>query len=408
MPNQSSRATKNLDKESENNTRLEYSSTEKSIITTGGFIDLAYQVEKRFQEPAWVKRLYEKAAERVKSAEDLRKIARSLPGLRDFLGDQNKEFEKSLYLRALEKTRTKAEYILYAQLISFFLRDGEFSQELCANIEAIFLPKRTLEEEYKHIVEDIDNKSDQEKMEAFGQFLKKYKLNKYIKDIYFKVAREFARINKREALIAYLKYYQLTFKYSGTEAQPEPIPDRVKKTIFRHEKEYQDFMEIIEAMREDLDIGVALNQVNDRYRKKITLDKENIDGIKAQHAGTVEKLHAILDDESNDVWEANENRETTATDEQIENETATTTGQDVINWNEEQVQFLRLFAAPGYTVSLEQAAEFARERNLFLNQLINGINEMFFENNEDMLIEDLDEETYQINPEYASQALMNP
>ena len=96
------------------------------LKTTGGYIDLADMVAKDSQDTRWIKHLYEKAADVVKSVADLREIARSLPAVLD-----DREFEKELYLRVLAKRRTKEEYVLYAQLMSMYLKDGEFSKKLC-------------------------------------------------------------------------------------------------------------------------------------------------------------------------------------------------------------------------------------------------------------------------------------
>ncbi|MFC2155977.1 hypothetical protein ACFLRB_05770 [Acidobacteriota bacterium] len=265
-----------------------YKNIEQRAGTTQEYVELAGLVANNLQDTLWVKKLVEKAADKVKSIADLRKIARAIPFDR-----KDEEYEEEIYLRVLERTRSKEEYIMYAQLIAIFLKDSRFSQKLCGNIEAIFSPKRTLDEHYKNLINTLNGLTAHQKMERFAAFLKKYKMNKHMKDIYFKTAKEFASINKREAMIAYLKYYQLSFR---EESKPEPIPDRVKKTIFKNEIEYEAFMEVIEVLRRDNDLAAALTKVDDRYRKKIELNGDRIAGIKSRHAVTVDKLGELLDD----------------------------------------------------------------------------------------------------------------
>jgi hypothetical protein len=357
----------------------EYKKIAQSAGSTMEYVELAGQVAKNLRDTRWAKKLYENAADRVKSISDLRKIARAIPAnLKD------KEFEEEIYLRVLERSRSKEEYIMYAQLAAIFLKDSRFSQKLCENIEAIFLPKRTLDEHYKNLIDTLNNLTAQQKMERFAAFLKTYKMNKHMKDIYFKVAREFASINKREAMIAYLKYYQLSFR---EESKPEAIPDRVKKTIFKNENEYGAFMEVIEVMRRDKDLAAALIKIDNRYRKKIELDGDRIAGIKSRHAVTVDKLAEILNDD----------------DEKPEGEKRIETGvrenASSLAWNPTQMELLTLFIQKDYQLFRHEMEEFVRNKNVFESQLLNGINELFFEVYDDMLILE-EQEKYTINPEY--------
>lgn len=366
--------------------RVEYKKQEQEAKTTIEFVDLAVQVGQNLQDSIWVKRLYEQAADQVKSISDLRKIARSIP--EDI---KNNDFEKEIYHRVLGRTRTKEEYIMYAQLMAFFLKDNEFSRALCENIEAIFLPKRTLEEAYKNFIDAIKDFSPQQKMEQFAGFLTKFKMNKHIKDIYYKAAKEFAQINKREALIAYLKYYQLSFR---EESKPEPVPERVVKSVFRNEKEHEAFLEVIDALKRDNDIGAALKKIDDRYRKKIELDNKKIAGIKSQHAGTVDKLGEILSDNDDEIKTQNRKEEKAG-----KKLTAAAKDTTVVEWSPVQKEFLALFTQNDFVLSKQETSDFARSKNQFESQLIAGINEIFLEVHDDMLIEE-EEDRYAINPAY--------
>lgn len=379
---------KNVESDMEDNekTKEEYKKSEQRAGSTLEYVELAGQVANNLRDTKWVKKLYKKAAEKVRSIADLRKIARAIP-----VDLKDKEFAEEIYLRALERTRSKEEYIMYAQLIAIFLKDSRFSRKLCENIEAIFLPKRTLDEHYKNLINALNGLTAQQKMERFAAFLKKYKMNKHMKDIYFKAAKEFASINKREAMIAYLKYYQLSFR---EESKPEPIPDRVKKTIFKNEMEYEVFMEVIEVMRRDNDLAAALTKIDDRYRKKIELNGDRIAGIKSRHAVTVDKLGEILNDTDAEKAEVEKRIETKV----IKNASS-------IDWNPIQRELLTLFDQHDYGLFRHEMEDFARCKNVFESQLINGINELFFDVYDDTLILE-EEEQFTINPEYRGSAFL--
>jgi hypothetical protein len=368
--------------EEKDKNRAENKNKEGEANTAAGLVESAEQQAKNGQEISRVKRLYEQAADKVESIADLRKIARSIP-----VYIKDKEFEKEIYLRVLARTRSKEDYIMYTQLMAFFLKDNEFSQKLCANIEAIFLSKRKLEEAYKGFTDMINGLTPQQKMAKFAGFLSKFKMNKYIKDIYFKAAKEFSQINKREALIAYLKYYQLSFR---EDSKAEAIPDRVVKTIFKNTLEYEAFLKVVDTLRQDSDFGAALTKIDDRYRKKIELNNTRIDNIKSQHEGTVDKLNEILEDNDKEK-NIKVEKEKRAVKEGKEPAAAV--------WSSIQKEFLSRFVQNGFALSKQETAEFVKSKNLFESQFIDGINESFLDAFDDMLIEE-EETRYIINPEH--------
>ncbi|MFC2155976.1 tellurite resistance TerB C-terminal domain-containing protein [Acidobacteriota bacterium] len=70
-----------------------------------------------------------------------------------------------------------------------------------------------------------------------------------------------------------------------------------------------------------------------------------------------------------------------------------------------QRELLALFVHHDYYLSKHEMEEFSRNKNVFESQLINGINEIFFDVYDDMLI--LEEEgKYTINPEYSKSSFL--
>ncbi|MCP4154354.1 MAG: hypothetical protein GY757_41905, partial [bacterium] len=278
----------------------EYKKIELQTTNTTGFTELAAAVAANLQDGEWLKQLHTKAGHRVKDIADLRKVARSASAHLE-----DKEFVENLFLDILAKTRSKEEYVMYAQLSALFLRDKEFSKRVCKNIEIIFLPKKILEDKYKKLLQKIAEQepSQGEKQDSpalvmpeIKKFIKTFKMNRHIKEIYFKAAKEFSAFDKIETLNAYVMYYSLSYK-AGTKTAV--IPVRVQKTLFKNPEEHRAFLEIVEVLKGDNQPGIALKKVIEGFsagRKKITLDETKIAGIKTRHSQTAGKLGEILKD----------------------------------------------------------------------------------------------------------------
>ncbi|MCP4157382.1 MAG: hypothetical protein GY757_57255, partial [bacterium] len=231
-----------------------------------------------------------------------------------------------------------------------------------------------------------------------------FKMNRHIKEIYFKAAKEFSAFDKIETLNAYVMYYSLSYK-AGTKTVV--IPVRVRKTLFKNPEEHLAFLEIVEALKGDNQPGIALKKVIEGFsagRKKITLDETKIAGIKTRHSQTAGKLGEILKDDGEEQETPSRPTPTTGgTPLKLENvfETPAPGAADIpaIKWEPIQEAFLMLFFQNGYVLEGSKTASFARKHKQFESRLIDGINELFSEEYDDILIEEEDGE-YTINAEY--------
>ncbi|MCP4220019.1 MAG: hypothetical protein GY765_35635 [bacterium] len=377
--------------------------------TTAEFIELAEKVDAETHNTQWLKQVFLAAGESVAGTADLRLLARTV---RTHI--KEKSFLQELFLKILEKTDTKETYVMYTQLIAIALGDGEFSKTLCRNIETIFLPKKKLEEKFKFCLVRMEMLPDQHKLKEFKKFFRKFKMNRYIKDYFFKAAKEYAEFDKMEALSAYTAYYSLSFQ-AGTKTTP--IPVRVHKSLFSDENQYLLFFDILQALKNGEELERAQEKLVEAFspkRKKIKLDQANIEEIKSRHSETVAQLEQILRDEGvgegpaaaavvrqipvekNGTGEPPQQAAPLTLESIFEMETKPV---GTVRWSPLQEEFLTFFVNSFFKLEEGEVMAFARGKNMFKNQLINGINESFSDIHDDMLIEEADGK-YILNPEH--------
>jgi len=153
----------------------------------------------------------------------------------------------------------------------------------------------------------------------------------------------------------------------------------------------------------------ALNSVPQVYaikRKKIQLDKSLIKEVQQQHSGTVELLNEYLRDEN---LEELDNKP--VLDEQIEISIDHSKTEETISIYLKDFVFkpihtstLEFFSKNNFSILQSEFEIFAKSKGAFKNQLIENINEICFENLDDLLIEE-DEEYYTINQDYYQKIL---
>jgi uncharacterized protein YgfB (UPF0149 family) len=378
-----------------------YRRIEEKTRTTNGFIELAGLVSRHLSDKKWLRQLYLKAAEKIRCAFEFRKLAESMAKhLKD------KDFEKKLYFEVLEKSPTMVDFIKNAELISTFLNDSEFAQMACKDVDIRFLTKKELGARFEaHTGTDFfENLPPRQKIEHLHRFLSEYEVNKYISSIYFKSVPIFLELDKIEALRAYLEYSHLSLR---DKTGVKPLPAKVRKQVFKDEKQYEEFLHIIDSLKVDKNKKSVLLKMKQLFipkKKKIKLNREKIVHIHSQHSTTVKKLNEVLL-----KGEENESPGTPGTNPNSKSPlylsdvfaSPSREGQSLssIPFSSIQEELLKLFHEKGYILTHSEASQFAYAHKIFKNQLINSINELFAEFFDDTLIEET-EETYTINPEY--------
>jgi hypothetical protein len=221
--------------------------------------------------------------------------------------------------------------------------------------------------------------------------------NSSLKHIYFEACKFMVPHDKIAAIKFYLHY--ISVDQRSTRIDNKPLTKTISKQFFKSEEQLQNFLEIINELILSKDLPKAVTLAESVYtpkRKTIILDSEAIERAAQQLSGTVKVLNAYLDDDEEPAVKA------VQPSPAVE---ATLVRSMQVNLNPAQLDFLELFRNNSYRVPAKEIDIFVRSRNLFKSQLIENINDNCFEQLDDVLIEEEDDDTYVINPDYFKQIL---
>lgn len=209
------------------------------------------------------------------------------------------------------------------------------------------------------------------------------------RDIYYKAHQFLVQKDKEYSLKLYLQY--LHVKTLSQSFKHKKISKTSSQWLFRNIKEEQQFGQIGTKLVKSNNINAALKQVDSLgigQRKKINLDVTAI----REAAGKQAKVAGILSDLLAD--------EAVIQPEQTAKETAVLQNDSPVIDNKEHL--LRLFIDNSYKLDKEEVDIFARSKGIFMNQLIQRINEEYFDELDDVLIEE-ENEHYLLNKTYLQQ-----
>lgn len=235
------------------------------------------------------------------------------------------------------------------------------------------------------------------------------KTNPSVEHIYFEGAKFIGKEDKVLCLTLYC--YYIYHDQRSAKIDDKQLPKTLSKALFMNTSQETEFNNIINDLKKNKDLKVSLSALPEIYkvkRKKIELDKSVI--LEAENAltGTVDLLNEYLEDDDLSMIEEtaayhaqNQPMRTANSDTAI-----STTSQYLsdIPLNSTQVSLLFSFEKHNFSITAEDIESFAREHNTFRSQLINSINEAFYELLDDTLIEE-DEDYYIINKEYYKRTL---
>lgn len=225
-------------------------------------------------------------------------------------------------------------------------------------------------------------------------------------NIYFEATKVFIQFNRLETLKCYLQYF--AFAQKETKGKIKVLPTSITKKLFTKKEHGDRFVKIVAHLSQTGRLDIALEKVADVYkveRKKIQIDEAEINKINETHKETVEKLNVILTDE---VVEENAAESVLKETPIIEEEKSLddifgnreeTDVDTKIEFNAIHLDLFDLFKREKLSLTNEQISAFAKEKRKLKGQLINKINELFYEQYEDVLIENT-EEGYTINEAY--------
>jgi hypothetical protein len=378
---------------------------ERVIPSAYGLIKLAGLVARYALDPEdparleWLKTLYLQAAEMSNSEHRFRALAGSLS-----LHMPDKNFTAHLLSSFLETRHTAMEYKIYTRIISEVLDEPALAETAEKEAGMIFMTVEELDRRFDTLLEQLEELHGRRKIGHIKAFLSKYAACKHIKDIYFRAMPLVLPLEKMETLYAYIHYFNLSMLHS---TGIKPLPAKIKREIFRSEDRYINFMTLLESLDPEQDLDAVFLKVKQFFipeKKNIRLDREKIAHIKTQHAVTVQKLAKILsgpeekraEPAAAPVVESPSSLEHIFASPTPREQPTSVSG---VPFNADQKAFLELILRYNRPLPDLEAVRFAQSRKLFKNQLVDGINQLFYDYFEDVLVEE-SRDGFVINPDY--------
>lgn len=259
---------------------------------------------------------------------------------------------------------------------------------------------------YEEIVHNYKEKPNEfiDSIIVLGELNKK---NPSVENIFYEASKFIAKYDKESALTLYLHYLYHDLKSATFDNKQ--LTKTIQKSLFKSNEQIETFEAIVSTYINDKDFEKALSSVFQVYavkRKKIQLDKTLIKEVQEQHSGTVELLNEYLQDENEEVANKEE-----IVSEEIEIKVAQNNEQPTISIYLNDFPFkpihtsaLEIFAKNNFSILQSEFEDFAKSKGVFKNQLIESINDICYENLDDVLIEE-DEDYYTINENYYQKLL---
>lgn len=229
--------------------------------------------------------------------------------------------------------------------------------------------------------------------------------NPSIENIFYEASKFIASKHKESSLILYMHYLHHDLK--SAKFDNKQLTKTIQRNLFKTQEQVEQFQAIVNDFLKDKNLGKAVGAVSQIYavkRKRIKLDRNSIEEVRQQHAGTVELLNEYLQDE--EVEADVEFKETGSKQEEIE--IHINSDQEIKKESPflEEIEFqpihysaLELFAKNNFTIPIIDFELFSKSNGVFRNQLIESINEACYEVLDDVLIEE-EEDFYTIEAMY--------
>lgn len=228
--------------------------------------------------------------------------------------------------------------------------------------------------------------------------------NPSIENIFLQASKFIAKHNKVQSLKFYVHY--LHYDLRSSKFDNRQLTKTIQKSLFQSNEQLHEFERIIGDLIKTKDMATALQSVELLYtpkRKKIKLDTTSIKEVHDKHAGTVNVLSEYLRDEYEDEQTNVRSEQISSSEVQInitqKNQNSNDSQQYVTSINQVQSGLVELFIKNCFTLSAKEMDDFARSNSAFKNQLVESINDTFYDHIDDVLIEE-DEESYTMNESY--------
>ena len=195
-------------------------------------------------------------------------------------------------------------------------------------------------------------------------------------------------VDKNKALSCLLYIYYLNVKSESTTFKYKRINTKHKKILFKNIEQQKIYEQIVSDFIKTNNFEKTTNAVKELFaikRRKIILNVDNIQEVKKEHEQVVGILNEYL------------------LDEELEPQVPTETSHTHSNHS---LELFDLFVLNDYKLNQKEVDIFAQQKGIFKSQLINNINEQFYEQFEDVLIDEEDD-NFVMNTNYYQQIKRN-
>ena len=201
--------------------------------------------------------------------------------------------------------------------------------------------------------------------------------NPNIENIFFEASKYIAAYDKVQSLSYYAKYIYYDLKSKSFDNRE--LTKTVQKSLFKTKEQLDDFKAIIAELIKTYDIQTAIEKISKIYvpkRKKIHLDKSEIEEVEQKHEETVELLNEYLNSEK--VETVTEIKSIPDADNEViiipseENNSIFITE---ISIGKVQEELIKRIVINSFKIYQDEVNKFANENQMFKNQLIDSINE---------------------------------
>lgn len=250
--------------------------------------------------------------------------------------------------------------------------------------------------------------------EFMDQVIRLGKLNQKnpsIENIFYEASKFIAKRDKETALTLYTHYLYHDLK--STTIDNKQLTKTIQKSIFQTSDQLKAFECIVSNLVTNKNLSQALKSIPDIFavkRKKIKLDILSIKEAEGQHAETVDRLNEYLRDDYED--EANTIRTQEKGDEELiiqitsksEEEQQESIYQESLAFSAVHIEVIDIFTKSNFSLVKKELEAVIKPKGLFVNQVIENINETCYETLNDLLIEEEDE-YLTIHPDYYQRIL---
>lgn len=195
------------------------------------------------------------------------------------------------------------------------------------------------------------------------------------RNLYHKAYRFVADKDRTVSLKLYIMY--LSIESESESFRHLNISKANQKILFKTKEQKNIFENIVNTFKKERDLQKALSDIDEmfiRKRKEIRLDRTAIKSAKDDLKDVVNLLNEYLEnDDTGDIG-----LEESESDEQIND----------FGLNAIQSDLIRFFVENSYISDRIEVDKFAKEKGIFAEQVINDINESYYDSLDDFLIEE--------------------